>query len=189
MKQDVLLADDTAVCQCVLWEHDVKRFELNQCYELRNVTIKSFNNAKYLSLSDKSSVSEAEDIGEVTDCNITDHLDGKVVIGEIIGVLSYENYSSCITCNGKVVQISQIISQCIKCGLKVKSSRCVECTVARLMIQDKEGNEYRVTAYNDVIEAIINNADGTDMVEKLLTAPMMKFVISSKDVITSVECN
>ena len=49
-----------------------------------------------------------------------------------------------------------------------------------------EGKEHKVTAFNEVIQAIIHDIKGSDTNEKLLSAPAMTFVLSSKHVVTSV---
>ena len=67
-------------------------------YKLMNITVRTFNGARYLSLSSKSTIGDiCEVVEEVVD-------DGKgVVKGEIIGVVGCDSYSSCKSCKAKVV--------------------------------------------------------------------------------------
>ena len=182
MKQDIVLADSTATCRCVVWEKNIGTFDVNSCYKLTDVMVKSFNGTKYLSLLEKSPVAKVEDIGEV----VQNADSSKIKIkGEIVGVMSCDTYSSCINCRGKLTEISSIIAQCTKCATSVKITRCSKMTTARLIIKDTVGQEHKVSAFN-VIQSIVNNvAEGTDIIEKLLSAPVMNFVISL-GILTSV---
>lgn len=148
MKQDVILADSTAVYKCVIWEKNIGKFDVDGCYELKDVTVRSFNGSKYLSLSEKSLVTKIEDIGEVVADIITSGIE---IEGEIAGVISYETYNSCKlqNCKGKVMDITPTIVQCTKCDTKVKATRCDKVTVARLLIEDtKEGKQHKVSVFN-----------------------------------------
>ena len=79
---------------------------------------------RHLSLSSKSTIQEVGDVGEVVE-EVVD--DGKgVVKGEIIGVVGCDSYSSCKSCKAKVVEVSEVVGECSKCGVKVKMSRCAK---------------------------------------------------------------
>ena len=51
------------------------------------------------------------------------------------------------SCKGKTKEITQVIVECTKCGVKAKADRCkqLQVTTARLVIEDTEGKEYKVT--------------------------------------------
>lgn len=67
--------------------------------------------------------------------------DGKCVVkGEIVGVVGCDSYSSCKTCKAKVVEVSEVVGECSKCGMKVKMSRCTRSVAARLVVEDEAGN-------------------------------------------------
>ncbi len=53
-KQEFTLADCTAVVQAVVWENHVGVPKEDESLKLRNVTIRIFNGAKYLSMSENS---------------------------------------------------------------------------------------------------------------------------------------
>ena len=67
-----------------------------------------FNGVRFLSVGGSCEVKEIGDIGDVMEEE--DDEDGgvvkKVVEGEIDGVLSFDEYCSCISCKGKVVSVS-----------------------------------------------------------------------------------
>ncbi len=60
-----MLADCTGVCQGVAWKDVIKVLEVDCTYKLRGVTVRSFNQAKYISLRERATIEEVDDIGEV----------------------------------------------------------------------------------------------------------------------------
>lgn len=186
-KQEVTLADCTAACRAVVWESAVGTVKEDQTYKFMNVTIRSFNGAKFISLSPQSTIEEVADIGEVVDDDVEEGGGGiKVVKGEVVGVVSCERYVSCMECKAKVVDVTATIGACTKCGMKMKLSRCPQRLVARLRIEDEAGATYTVTAFQQPIDDIIRNQEGADDTEKLLSAPVMKFTITKDDILSAV---
>ena len=55
-KQDVIIADATAAWRCAIREKDINKLKEDNSYRLINVTIRTFNGTKYLSLSEKSCI-------------------------------------------------------------------------------------------------------------------------------------
>ena len=182
-KQDFVIADCTGAIRGVAWEKDVGVLEPSCSYKLMDITIRSFNGVRYLSLSSKSTIQEVGDIGEVVE-GVIDDGEG-VVKGEIVGVVGCDSYSSCKSCKAKVVEVSEVVGECSKCGMKVKMSRCTKSVAARLVVGGEAGKGHRVTAFNEVVDDIIRGVDGSDVSEELLSVPMMKFTIV-RDVIVSV---
>ena len=58
--------------------------------------------------------------------------DGKGVKGEIVGVVGCDSYSSCKSCKAMVVEVSDVVWECSKCGMKVKMNRYTRSVAARL---------------------------------------------------------
>ena len=94
-KWEVILADGTAACRCVLWEQHINEVEEGNCYNIANATVRSFNG---------SVIKAVEDIGGVVDDQLGFAETGGIIVikAEIIAVLSIENYISCKSCSGKV---------------------------------------------------------------------------------------
>ena len=186
-KADFVLGDSTAVCRGVLWEDHIQLLKVDHSYQLSNVTVRSFNGVKYVSLSEKSSVKEVSDIGDVIDEVVGDGSGGvNVVKGEIVGVVRCDTYASCRCCKAKVVEVSKVVGECSKCGVKVKMSKSAKSVAVQIIIEDVNGKEHRATAFNEVVNTIIDGVDGADMCEKLLSAPVMKFTITSRETVSSV---
>ena len=89
-KMDIRLADNTAVCRCVVWEKQIKMIEDGKSYKLGIVTVRTFNAAKFVSLGENSVVEEIEDIGNVIDNEDLESGVGraKVVKAEIVEMLT-----------------------------------------------------------------------------------------------------
>lgn len=184
-KQDFELADCTAVCRGVAWEGDVGKLKEGSSYKLLNVTIRTFDNSKYVSLSTLSVIIEVSDIGEVTKVGLDEKKGGvKTVYGEIVMVLGVDEYSACRSCGAKVVQMSSLVGECSKCTCRQKM-KIAKDSAARFIIESENGIEFRVCAFNKVIDDIIQDTEGTDISEKLLNAPFMTFMMK-KDVVSSV---
>ena len=124
-----------------------------------------------------------DDIGEVVDDDVEEGSSVKVVKGEIIGVLTCDEYVSCRACKAKVLPISEIMGEC---NMKAKLQKCDLNTVARIQIEDENSKTYTVTAFQTVIDMISKDQEGADLVEKLLRAPAMSFTITNKDILSNV---
>ncbi len=67
-----------------------------------------------------------------------------------------------------------LVGECSKCGIKVKRSRCGQSIAARLIIEDDGGKEYRVMAFNEVVEDVVRDQAGADFTEKLVCVLVMR---------------
>ncbi len=68
-------------------------FKTDKSYRLENVTIRTFNGAKYLSLSDKSTKKEVDDVGEVVGEDAAGETGGaKLLKAEIVAVIGCDAY-------------------------------------------------------------------------------------------------
>ena len=80
------------------------------------------------------------------------------------------------------------VGVCSKCSTKMKLTKCTDHCVANVIVEDKDGKEYRVTIFNDVLKKIASLeevAGEDDMADKLLAAPLLSFTINHKDIISS----
>ena len=138
-------------------------------------------------MSDRLLIKEVADIGEVvTDDVVEDKGSVSVVKGEIVGVLGCDEFKSCRSCKSKVVSVNEVIGQCSKCGMKAKLSKCAKCVAARIIIEDEEGKEYKVSVFSGAVEDIVQDVEGDDLVERMIRAQAMEFTITKQDVIVAV---
>lgn len=99
--------------------------KLQKSYCLQNVVVHIFYDIKYLILTESTIIVAIEDIGEIADPSLgVGQLkqEDEILEGEIIGVVSFEQYISCIGCKGKVTEETNMMGECNKCKMKVKLS-------------------------------------------------------------------
>ena len=190
VKQEVNIADSTAVCRGVAWEQHVSSLEEGLSYKFVNVTVRSFNAHKYLSLGEMCNITKVEDIGEVVDDDVAEEPCSTVVKGDIAVVMNIESYSSCRNCNSKIGDVGKAVVECAKCNSKMKLARCAKASIARVLLEDEKGNERQLTMFSDVLDEVAQRgkeASHCDKIEdQILSAPKLCYTISTKEVITSV---
>lgn len=160
-------------------------------YKFLNVTVRSFNGSKYISLGEKSEIQKVKDIGDVVDKSVYDGSgEVKVFKAEIVAVISVEMYSSCRNCNAKVLEVSKGIAVCSKCNSKMKLDKCGTKSIACVILEDEDNNECKVTIFSEVLDQIIDFAKprsgSIDLAEELLLAPKLCFTITGKETVASV---
>lgn len=152
-KQDFNIADQFDVVRGVVWEDSIGSLECDQSYQISNVTVSQFNGCKYISLSTASEITVIDDLGEVIDDEaVIESTSGlKHITGEIIGVVNFTEYPSCLACKSKVDKINDLLGKCTRCALSLKWNRCTMSQAAKFIIEDAAGATYTVVAFNDVI--------------------------------------
>ena len=111
-----------------------------------------------------------------------------------MGVIGIDTYRSCWNCNAKVSTVNEFMGECNKCNAKIKLSRCGEKNVARVILEDAAGKEYKLSIFDEILDHIIEHgktAMGTSSscvtkAELLLSAPQLVYTISSKKIVSSV---
>lgn len=139
MEQDCVIADSSATCRIVLWEAHIGKLKDGVSYRWCRVVVREYGGVKYLSLVENSEIASVDDVGDVF--SKEDDVGGErselsIVEGEVVGVLSVDEYSSCLSCRGKVKTIgtSNVSGECTICCLKVKMFRCAKSKSAKIVI-------------------------------------------------------
>ena len=153
-KTDIHLAD---VYRYVVWENYIKMIKDGKSYKFGNVTVRTFNAAKFISLGENCVIEEIDDIGNVVDDE--DPEDGvrraNVVKAEIVGIIcNVDTYKSCRSCSGTIIETDAPIGVCSKCNSKMKIARCSNHRVVNVMLLDENDKEYMVTVFSDIIDQI-----------------------------------
>jgi len=72
----------------------------------------------------------------------------------------------------------------------MKLARCGSQSVANVILADKDNNMYRVAIFNQLFEEISNHGKQVigegELADYLLSAPTLKYTITSKDTVSSV---
>ena len=183
-KQECVCADSSGSSWLVLWEIYIGKVEVGHCYELQDVTIRSFEEQKYLSTSSKCVIQDCDDIGEVSE----DIEESRVfdICAEIVAVKNLATSKSCIVCtSGRVSTISSNLGKCLKCQSIMKLDKCkMEVNDATIVLEDVNSAEkYNVKASCEILFKIAKVNSFDNLEEKLLSADQAKYTIDNKDVI------
>ena len=160
--QNVMIVDSTTQSRVVLWENEIGKLELDKSYRLENVADRVFNDIKYLSFSEGTTVTLVEDIVEIANPPLAK--DGQlcqeknlVLEGEIVGIISVEEYMCCVGCKGKVVRETGVMGECSRCKMKVKISRCKKGVTVHVVFKadGAHGVEKNLVIFDEQVRKIV----------------------------------
>ena len=105
-KQECCVHDASVSTRLVVWESDVGSLEEGQCYKIVGIGVKNFGGMRYLSVGRDCQVEKIDEIGDVVEQESSKEEQesgavGRVVEGEIDGVVLCDQYSSCMSCKVK----------------------------------------------------------------------------------------
>ena len=145
-KQECIVADVTGTIRIVLWEKKIGCSQEDRCYKVENVHIKEFQGKKYLSVPDKCTIKDIDEIDNVAEMDSDDERPtaATVVEGVVKAVLSCEEYLSCVNCSLKITSTSELVD-CGKCLAKMRVSTCNTNSIARVMLQrETDGRPFKL---------------------------------------------
>ena len=131
-------------------------------------------------------MSALEDIGDVDKSALESVQEQKMSNVCIVGVKYFERYSSCYSCNGKVIPKSVTVGHCGRCGSSQRLERCKEHLSARIDVECAEGGKsvQNITVFSPTLEEICGK--GPASIEGMLKAPPFDLLHSDTNVILSV---
>ena len=188
VKQEVIVADDSASTTLSLWGEDIGKLKENKSYQLNRMQVHKFLGQTQLTYprfgGSFHAVADLEEgcVRSVTEGSI-EHMESVTVIG--VGQL--EGSFSCISCE-KPILISQTtiqgqqVSECNTCGTKQKV-RSVK-TTAKLYLEDSSGTSLSLRAHQEALTQIVKSNDVTN--DNLLHSEPFDVSFNNFNVITSV---
>ena len=193
-KQDAVVADHSQACRLVLWEELPNSVQVSKSYKITGATVKFYNGEKFLSTTENSEITEIDDLKEVNE-NTIDVRKNEYFTAEIVGVISYKGFSSCISCASKVLDCCNGIGECSKCGLKVRMDKCKKSAAAKVIIEGttKIGPDLTrrtVSMFGDVIRRLQSEVTEGDGEVMLLNVGQKSFHIINDTVVDfqNVDC-
>ena len=187
-KQDCMVVDHSNAVRAVLWTTKVGCFEEGRSYEVKNATVRVYNDIKYLSLSEKSELMKIDDIGVVVqlDQSELETVNSVVLNGEIVSVVAVEEYRSCISCGSKIKDeaVASVTVVCTRCAAVMKANKCISNKVARIVVES-EGKNYNLTIFNDVLDGMTGGKSYEGVADCLLGLPLMNFSVSKTNIVRS----
>ena len=188
-KQECVVADVSGCCRVVLWNDDIGKLLEEKSYKLSYVSVKQWDDIKYLSVSGGSEIVCVDDIGDVAEIECGDEdtiVACRVVEGEIDAVEFCDEYVECIGCKSKVDSSDGIIGECKKCGMLMKMKKGVKSVVAKVFVSDG-GKMNSVTLFDSVLREIVSGVSGDCLKKRLLAAPPVQLKLDRQDVAVSVK--
>lgn len=186
-KQESIVADVTDQIRVVLWETEIGKLIIDQCYKLENITIRMYNDIKYLSISSTTLVTPIDDIGQVSnDSNdqLIPETGNRILQGSIAAVVAIDTYSSCINCKSKVNLITSTMGQCSRCNIKLNYTSCKRSRTANLIFQTDD-QTVKITMFENELKNITSSATADSMEEKLFSLNNIKVCINNKNIVYS----
>ena len=160
------------------------------CYKLLKVVVRTFHGVNFLSVGKGSGGVEVDNIGEIAEVDDRDleekGIVRKVVIEEIDGVVSCDEYEACVACNGKVKVLDELLGECGKCGMKLKLKKCKKLTTAHVTVTGEDGKVHVLMMFNDVLIKVVGEGVG-DVKRALLSTGVFKFCVDKGDIVYSVQ--
>ena len=99
-KVDYIIADKFASIKLVVWEKTIN-VDVNKSYSFTNISVRTFNDVKYLTTTKYTTVKPIENLTETADTTSTVQNYGKTVQGRVVA-LTVANFKTCIFCNLKI---------------------------------------------------------------------------------------
>ena len=133
-KVDAFIADQTETIKIVLWEDIISKVNIGKTYHFKNLTVRIFDDAKFLNTNEFTIIEEIEDMPDVN--FNTPEMQEKILHGRVISAL-IKRSSSCIVCNASLKEISKEEDEitCDKCGMTTLASACDTKVVAQLVVK------------------------------------------------------
>ena len=187
MKQDIIVADQTATARVTLWEDNVGAFTEGRSYILKNFVVRVYQSTKYLSMGgDATEIVPIEDIGMVaaaSDINEEEEVTLHNVV--IIGVPHLDTQKACLQCKARVKPITPPLGRCSKpeCKMIQRFDLCIDHTAAKLLLMhemDGQNKIVQVHAFGEHLGQIVGHEESITP-EDLVKAPQLRSVTILKE--------
>lgn len=192
VKLDVVIADETASTKLVLWENNFQLVE-NCSYAINYVTVRSFNDSKYLSTTKYSTIIPIQDIKHAAQA-ITQQY-GQKTAGKVLAI-QMTQFKVCPLCNTKVQspEDSSGATKCSGCSLTVLNTHLQNSTISKFVIQQQSNHTFvNYMAPDSVVNTFLLSLDKPsvdhftelELLHLLSSYPNLDFTVSETDKLIS----
>ena len=184
MKQDVVVADESATSRFTLWEEQVGALEQGRSYMLKNFVVRVYQSTKYLAMGDAAEIVMTDDIGVVAVTSDTQNEELTLYNAVLIGVSHLDAHRACLQCKVRVESLTPQFGHCSKpeCKMLQRFDLCANHTTAKLMLMhqvERQNKVIQVHAFGEHLEQIVGDRESVTP-EQLLKAPQMSSVTIAK---------
>lgn len=95
-KCDTMVADHTENIKLVFWEDKIDMVSTGRCYHVQNVTVRIFDDNKFLNTNESTVISEIDEIQNVK--LDTPEMQDNLLVAQVVGV-DIKKTTSCMICN------------------------------------------------------------------------------------------
>lgn len=192
VKVDVIIADETASIKLVLWENNFTLVE-NNTYAMNDVTVRTFNDSKYLTTTKYSTIIQIDDLKRTAPATAQQY--GKTITAKTIAV-HLTHSQICPFCNNKIQSPSaaSVATKCTGCSLTVLNTQLQNSTLSKFVIQQRDDDAFlNYTARDNVVNTFLQSLDKPtvdkftelQLIELLSPYPNLVFTVSETDKLIS----
>ena len=186
MKQDIIVADQTATARVTLWKDNVGAFNEGRIYILKNFIVRVYQSTKYLSMgADDTEIVPIEDIGVVAAASDINEEEVTLHNVVIIGVPHWVIHKACLQCKARVEPLTPLLGRCSKpeCKMLQRFDLCIDHTMAKLLLtheMDGQNKIIQAHTFGEHLGQIVGDKESITP-EALMNAPQLRFVTILKD--------
>ena len=128
--------------------------DVNKSYSFTNISVRTFNDVKYLTTTKYTAVKQIDNLTETADATSAVQNYGKTVQGRVVA-LTVANFKTCIFCNMKI-QIADdeaTTVKCSNCKMAVLVSQLGHSTLSKIVI--KEDTHDSLVTYT-LLDSVLN---------------------------------
>lgn len=180
-KCDALVADETDCIKVVLWQNLINKITTGKCYHFKHLTVRIFDDCKFLNTNELTSV---EEIHEIQNVKIdAPEIKDNLLMAQVVGV-NIKKSASCLACNktlpteeGEDQGDDQEIT-CTNCNITTLASFCGTKLVAQIVI--KTTNELAsYTCFNDAIDSFLKNTKCTKSLAEIEITELKQLLLKA----------
>ena len=138
-----------------LWQGDIGSLKVDESYQLKNLSVRSYMNQKYLSpVKSGFDFVAIEDIGTVMDKPAEDENPYELKNVEVAAISHFNRGRVCIVCKGKVEPTNNRLGICCKCSATQRLDKCPLEISVKLLV-GPQGSTRTLYAYLPMIQVIV----------------------------------
>lgn len=192
-KVDYIIADKFASIKLVVWEKNIN-VAVNKTYLFSDISVRTFNDVKYLSTTKYTTVKEIDNLTETADVTASIQNYGKTITGTVVAV-NLIKFKTCIFCNMKIQSNDEDTAiKCSNCKMTALATQLGQSTLSKIAISEL-GDDSVVTytaldsALNTFLASIkqpnITTFSEVQLLKLFASYKTLKFTVSPKDKLVS----
>ena len=177
-KVDCLIADATKSIKIALWEDAISKVAISKSYYFQNLTVRIFDDNKYLNTNEATIIDEIADIHEINLSSPT--LEDNVVKAKCIGV-EMKKSLSCLVCNFTLEEIESSAEKtitCPNCKITTLRSSTKRKLVCQLLIEIDD-SILSFTCFNDAMQSFLKCINYQTPIQNIEVSELQKLLLTT----------